>query len=82
MAVLYLGEPLPGRRNLAVRASDHVAEGQHAGKRVRRRLELVAQDAGESAFAGFGDGAGVTGDQPAQHGAGTPGVKQVTGAVQ
>jgi len=65
IAVLYLGEPLLDRHNLAVRASTHVAEGQHAGKRVRRRLELVAQDVGESAFSGFDDGAGVVGDQPA-----------------
>jgi hypothetical protein len=30
---------------------------------VRRRLKLVAQDIGESAFAGFDDDAGVVGDQ-------------------
>ena len=37
---------------------------------------------GESAFAGFDDGAGVVGDQPAQHGIGVPGVAQVPGAVE
>ena len=41
-----------------------------------------AQDAGESAFAGFDDGAGVMGDEPAQHGAGVLGVAQVAGAVE
>ena len=40
VAVLYLGEPLLDRHGLAVRAGGHVAVGQHAGKRVRRRLEL------------------------------------------
>ena len=65
VAVVYLGEPLLDRHGLAVRAGGHVTEGQHAGKRVRRRLELVAQDVGESAFVGFDDGAGVMGDQSA-----------------
>jgi len=46
------------------------------------RVELVAQGTGESAFAGFDDGAGVVGDQPAQHGVGVPGVAQVPGAVE
>ena len=41
-----------------------------------------AQDVGESAFVGFDDGAGVMGDQPAQHGVGVLGVAQVTGAVE
>ena len=49
---------------------------------MRRRLELEAQDVGESAFVGFDDGAGVMGDQPAQHGVGVLGVAQVTGAVE
>ena len=80
--VLYLGEPLLGRHKLAVRAGRHVAEGQHAGKLVRRRLELQPQDAGKSAFAGFDDGAGVMRDQLAQHGVGAPGVAQVPCAVE
>jgi hypothetical protein len=33
--------------DLLDRAEDH--EGQHAGKRVRRRLELAAQDVGKAA---------------------------------
>jgi hypothetical protein len=33
------------------------AVGQHAGKRVRRRLELEGQDIAKSAFTGFDDGA-------------------------
>ena len=45
-------------------------------------LELGAQDVGESAFAGFDDGAGVVGDQPAQQGIGVLGVAQVPGAVE
>jgi hypothetical protein len=61
--------------------SGRAAVGQHAGKRMRRRLELEAQDVGESAFAGFDDGAGVVCNQSAQHGVGVPGVAQVPGAV-
>ena len=49
---------------------------------MRGRLELEAQDVGEAPFFGFDDGAGVMGDQPAQHGAGVLGVAQVTGAVE
>ena len=45
-------------------------------------LELVAQDVGKSAFAGFDDGAGVMCDQPAQQGVGVLGVAQVPGAVE
>jgi hypothetical protein len=41
-----------------------------------------AQDTGESAFAGFDDGAGVVCDQPAQHGVGVLGVAQVPGSVE
>ena len=36
----------------------------------------------ESAFAGFDDGAGVVGDQPAQHGVAVLGVAKVPGAVE
>ena len=81
VALLYLGEPPFGRHELAVRAGRHVAVGQHAGQRLRRGLELQAQDVGESAFAGFDEGAGVVGDQPAQRG-GVLGVAQVPGAVE
>ena len=63
VAVVYLGEPLLDRHEFAVRAGGHVAVGQHAGQRIRRGLELVAQDVGESAFSGFDDGAGVVRDQ-------------------
>ena len=58
IAVMDLGESPVDRHELAVRAGGHVTEGQHAGKHLRRRLELQAQDVGESAFAGFDDGAG------------------------
>ena len=67
---------------LAVWARDHVAVGQHAGKRVWRGLELPAQDVGESAFFGFDDGAGVVGDLSAQHGVGMLGVAEVPDAVE
>ena len=82
VAVLYLGEPLFDRHEFAVRADGHVTASQNAGQRVWRGIELQAQDVGKSAFAGFDDGAGVMGDQPAQHGVGVLGVAQVTGAVQ
>jgi len=59
VAVMDLGEPLLDRHGLAVRAGGHVAARQHAGQDVRCRVELGAQDIGESAFAGFDDGAGV-----------------------
>ena len=49
---------------------------------MRRRLELAAQDVGESAFVGFDDGAGVIGDQSAQHGVGVLVVAQVACAVE
>jgi hypothetical protein len=82
VAAMDLGESPFDRHELAVRAGGHVAVGQHAGKRLRRWLELQAQDVGESPFAGLDDGAGVVGDQPAQHGGGVLGVAQVTGAVE
>jgi hypothetical protein len=46
------------------------------------RVELRTQDAGESAFAGFDDGAGVVCDQPAQQGVGVLGVAPVPGAIE
>ena len=81
VAAMDLGESPLGRHELAVRAGGHVAVGQHAGQRVWRGLELAGQDVGESAFAGFDEGAGVVGDQPARRG-GVLGVAQVTGAVE
>jgi len=77
-----LGEPPFDPHRLAVRTGGHVTARQHASQYVRRRLELGTQDIGESAFAGFDDGAGVMGDQPAQHGIGVPGVAQVPGAIE
>lgn len=79
---MYLGEPLFGPHGLAVRAGGHVAASQHAGQYVRCRVELGTQHIGESAFAGFDDGAGVVGDQPAQYGIGVPGIAQIPGAVE
>ena len=68
VAVMFLGEPLFDRHGLAVR--------QHAGQRLRRRLELQ-EGRGESAFAGLDDGARLVCDQPARHGIGVLGVTQV-----
>ena len=82
VAVMYLGEPLFDRHELAVRAGGHVAVGQRIGKLLRRRLKLQAQDVSKSAFAGFDDGAGVVGDQSAQHGIGVLDVAQVPGAIE
>ena len=79
---MYLGEPLFDRHELTVRTGGHVAVGQHARKLSRRRLKLQAQDLSKSAFASFDDGAGVMGDEPAQHGVAVLGVAQVTGAVE
>ena len=42
----------------------------------------MAQDVGKAPFAGFDDGAGVVGDQPAQQGIGVLGVAQVPGAIE
>ena len=77
-----LGEPPVDPHGLAVRAGGHIAASQHAGQYVRCRVELGTQDIGEAAFAGFDDGAGVAGDQPAQHGIGVLGVAQVPGAIE
>ena len=82
VAVMYLGEPSFDRHGLAVRAGGHVAARQHAGQHVRRRGELGTQDIGQSAFAGFDDGAGVVCDQPEQHPIGMLGVAQVPGAIE
>jgi hypothetical protein len=82
VAVMYLGEPPFDRHGLAVRAGGHVAASQHAGEYVRCRVEFVAQDVGESAFAGFDDGAGVVCDQPAQQGISMLGVAKVPGPVE
>ena len=82
VAVMDLGEPPFGRHRLAVRAGGHVAARQHAGQDVWYRVELGTQDIGESAFAGFDDGAGVVGDQPAQQGIGVLSVAQVPGAIE
>ena len=79
---MYLGEPPFDRHGLAVRTGGHVAASQHAGQYVRCRVELGIQDIGESAFAGFDDGAGVVCDQPAQQGVGVLGIAQVPGAIE
>ena len=79
---MYLGEPPADRDELAVRPGCHVAAGQRAGKRAQRRLELLGQDVGESAFFGFDDCVGVMRDQSAQHGVGLMDFAQVTWTVQ
>jgi hypothetical protein len=80
--MMDLGESPFDRDEFAVRAGFHIAASQHGGKDVRGRLELQAQNVGKPAFAGFDDGVGMMGDQPAQHGIGVLSVAQVTGAVQ
>ena len=82
VAVMYLGEPLLDGHGLTVRTGGHVAVSQHAGSYVGCRVEFVAQDVCESAFAGFDDGARVMCDQPAQHGIGVLGIAQVPGAIE
>ena len=82
VAIMYLGEPPVDRHGLAIRAGGHVTASQNAGQDIRCRLELGAEDVGESAFAGFDDGTGVMGDQPAQHGIGVLGVAKVPGAIE
>ena len=77
--VMDLGKSPLGRHRLAVRAGGHVAEGQDAGKLIRRRLELAGQDVGKPAFLCLDEGAGVMGDQPAQQGVGVLGVAQLYG---
>jgi hypothetical protein len=79
---MYFGELLFDRHEFAVWAGGHVAAGQYARKRVRRRFDLQVQDVGKSAFAGFDDGAAVMGDQPAPQGVGMLGVAQVPGAIE
>ena len=79
---MYLGEPPADWHGLAVRASGHVAASQDAGQDVRCRVELGAQEVGESAFAGFDGGAGVVGDQSAQQGVGVQDVAQIPGSVE
>ncbi len=51
-------------------------------KHVRSRLKLQAQDVGKSALFRFDDGAGVIGDQPAEHFVGVLGIAQVPGAIE
>jgi hypothetical protein len=82
VAVTDLGESPIDRDELAVRGSCHVAEGQRAGKHVRYKLELEAQNVGKSAFIGFDDGVGVVGNEAAQHGVGVLDIAKVTGTVQ
>ena len=48
----------------------------------RGSLELQVHLCWQVAFAGFDDGVGVMGDQPAQHGVGVLVLAQVPGAVQ
>jgi len=52
---------------LAVGAGGHVAESQRIGQVLRGPGELAGQEVGQAAFFGFDDGAGVVGDQAAQH---------------
>ena len=82
VAVVYLGEPLLDRHELAVRAGGHVAASQNAGQHVWCRVKFVAQDIGESAFAGFDDGAGMMGDQPTQYGIGVLRVAKIPGGSE
>jgi hypothetical protein len=76
------GESPLDRHRLAFRAGGHLAEGQRAAKDVRRGFELAAQEVGERAFFGVGDGTAVMDDGPAQQAVGALGVAQVTRAVE
>ena len=77
-----LGQALADVHVLAVWAGGHVAEGERVGETTRRGVELGAQGAGQAAFFGLDDGAGVVRDQPAQYRVGVVGIAQVAGAVQ
>jgi hypothetical protein len=77
-----LGESHLDRHEFAVRAGRHVAERQHAGKDLRRLLELEAQDVPKPAFLGLDDGAEVMSDQSAEHDDGVLDVAQIPGAVE
>ena len=82
VAVVDLGQAVVDLDVLAVGTGGHVAEGQRVGQRLGRRGELAGQDAGEAAFFGLDDGAGVVRDQAAQQGFGVLDVTEVAGAVQ
>ncbi len=72
VAAMYFGEPLLDRHELAVWAGGHVTEGKHARKRVRRGLELAAQEARPRDCSGsvpaLGDDA-TAASHPTRHGA-------------
>jgi hypothetical protein len=74
---MYLGEPPFDRHELPVWAGGHVAVGQRVGKLLWRRLKPQGQHLSKSAFAGFDDGTGVIGNQPAQNSVGSLGVAQI-----
>src|ERR1039458_8355813 len=67
---------------LAVGAGGHVAEGERVGQVPRGLGELAGHGAGQAAFLGFEDGAGVMRDQTAQHRFGVLDIAEVAGAVQ
>ena len=80
--MVYFGESPVDVHGLSVWASRHVAEGQRAGKSLRRGLELSAQDVGKAALLSLDDAARVMSDQPAQHPVGVLDVAQVAGAIE
>jgi hypothetical protein len=64
------------------RSRGHVAIDQRVGEVVWCGLELAAQLPGETAFSCFDDGAGMVGDQAAEHGLGVLDIAQIPRAVE
>ena len=67
---------------MPVGAGDHVAVDQRVRQVVRGGLELAGEIGRETAFGGFVDGAGVVGDQAAEHRVGVVDIAEVAGAVE
>ena len=77
-----VGQPLVDRHALSVRSCRHVAIDQRVSQVVWRGLELAGQLPGETSFSCLDDGAGMVGDQPAEHGLGVLDIAQVPRAIK
>jgi hypothetical protein len=82
VAVEYFGQAPVNVRWLAVWGGGHVAEGERVGERLGRGFELAAEDVGEVSLLSLDDGAGVMGDQAAQHRGRVLDIAEVAGSVQ
>jgi hypothetical protein len=60
----------------------HVAVDQRVSQVAWRRRELAGQLPGETSFFCLDDGAGMVGDQPADHGLGVLDIAQVSRAIE